>query len=220
MDGARVDGAGKGVDMKKDYSRFLKICQWRGRWPDLVIGPNEDPYMLRWWLTPWSRFYKEIVWENLTPWQKCVRSLPNIYLHKFMRSDDDRALHDHPWPNMSVLLNGNYIEHMPANRKDWAAGDRRTMTKVRKPGSIVLRRATAVHRVELYNNYVFGKPGPRHTLPGLPVYITGPAPVWSLFMTGPRLRDWGFWCPKGWRPWREFVSTRDGGNEVGRGCDE
>lgn len=27
------------------------------------------------------------------------------------RSDDDRALHDHPWVNMSILLEGTYTEH-------------------------------------------------------------------------------------------------------------
>ena len=36
----------------------------------------------------------------------------NLYLHEFSRSDDDRALHDHPWLfNLSVLLSGTYVEH-------------------------------------------------------------------------------------------------------------
>ena len=42
-------------------------------------------------------------------------------------------------------------------------------------------------------------------------------PVWTLFITGPRLRSWGFYCPQGWRHWEDFTSP-DGRN-VGRGCD-
>lgn len=47
--------------------------------------------MLRWFLIPKNRFLK-------------------IYLHKFMRSDEDRALHDHPWSFLSIILRGGYFE--------------------------------------------------------------------------------------------------------------
>lgn len=60
--------------------------------PDFVIGGAERPYLLRWWLIPRNPVF-------------------NVYLHQFMRSDDDRALHDHPWANCSVLLRGAYTEH-------------------------------------------------------------------------------------------------------------
>ena len=30
-------------------------------------------------------------------------------------------------------------------------------------------------------------------------------PVWTLFITGPRIRQWGFLCPKGWIYWRDFT---------------
>ena len=42
--------------------------------------------------------------------------------------------------------------------------------------------------------------------------------TWTIFITGPRLREWGFLCPNGWRHWREFTSA-DGTN-IGKGCDE
>jgi hypothetical protein len=54
---------------------FKKIAGSRP--PDFVIG-GDSPYMLRWWIIPRNKFF-------------------NIYLHRFLRSDDDRALHDHPW---------------------------------------------------------------------------------------------------------------------------
>lgn len=43
--------------------------------------------------------------------------------------------------------------------------------------------------------------------------------VWTLFMTGPKVRDWGFLCPKRWVPWQEFVSDHDKGLP-GAGCGE
>jgi len=33
--------------------------------------------------------------------------------------------------------------------------------------------------------------------------------AWTLFITGPRGRHWGFWCPAGWKYWREYEA--DGG---------
>lgn len=62
------------------------------RAPDVVIGEVHRPYLLRWWVIPRNPVF-------------------NVYLHRFMRSDDDRALHDHPWSNLSILLRGSYGEH-------------------------------------------------------------------------------------------------------------
>lgn len=69
-------------------------------------------------------------------------------------------------------------------------------TFMRRTWRPVLRRATAAHRLEIID----GKP------------------CWSLFITGPVIRQWGFHCPKGWRFWKDFVSDRDSG-QVGRGCE-
>jgi hypothetical protein len=32
----------------------------------------------------------------------------------------------------------------------------------------------------------------------------------SLFTTGPKIRDWGFWLPDGWHHNKEFCVDRDG----------
>lgn len=170
-----------------------KIVKALGRFPDFIIGDTDNPYLLRWFLIPKNRFF-------------------NIYLHKFCRSDDDRALHDHPWSwNISILLRGHYIEHMAGGK-----------SKVRRPGlkGLIFRWGTTPHRVELYFEYELGPVKPTHTLPGLPIHITGEAPVWTIFITGPKVREWGFHCPQGWRHWRDYVSLRDGGNSVGRGCED
>src|SRR6185369_13137745 len=86
--------------------------------PHFVIGGHEDPYMLRWYLIPRNRRL-------------------NIYLHKFMRDDEDRALHDHPWWFISLVLRGAYTEVTDA-------GETR-----REAWSLAYRPATHRHRVVL-----------------------------------------------------------------------
>lgn len=141
------------------------------REPDFVVGGLDRPYMLRWWAIPRNRFL-------------------NVYIHRFRRSDDDRALHDHPWCSMSILLQGSYLEHTPSG------------VVCRNEGAVAARCARARHRVEL-----------------LPDGRGGEHEVLTLFLTGPKTREWGFWCRQGWVHWRQFVSPSDSG-AVGRGCGE
>lgn len=151
------------------FARLLPMAHSRG--PDMIIGGADDPYLLRWYLIPRNKLF-------------------NVYLHNFMRSDDDRALHDHPWWNFSFLLCGCYIEHTIAagginHRTEYHAGD------------FKFRRAIAAHRVELNNG-----------------------PCWSLFVTGPRIREWGFHCPLlGWVHWKDFTAGPRG-EHIGKGCDQ
>ncbi len=99
----------------KDWARSLMMM----RSPDQIIG---EDYLRRWFLTPRS--------PGL-----------NVYLHQILRSDEDRALHDHPWDNCSLIISGSYIEHMP----DGAS-------VIRGPGDSVSRRAEDLHRLELIND--------------------------------------------------------------------
>lgn len=150
--------------------------------PDVIIGTADNPYMHRWYVLPRNRWL-------------------NLYLRRFWRSDDDRALHDHPWWNCSLLLAGSYVEHTIASG---GINRRERLTA----GALRFRPAKAAHRIELEQ----GELGPRRCL--------------SLFATGPRIRDWGFHCPRGWVPWRVFTSeapAKDGAprvSSIGRGCGE
>lgn len=47
-----------------------------------------------------------------------------------------------------------------------------------------------------------------------------PRPAWTLFITGPVVRSWGFHCPKGWRLWNDYVEKTEGASVKGRGCGE
>jgi len=187
------------------------------REPDFIIGGKGNPYLKRWYITPWSgwfRFDKDgnpIPHDSLPLWKRIVRCLPNIYLHQMLRDDDDRALHDHPWANISIILKGSYIEHIPSEKFGYAGGTWRFRTRFRP----VFRKATALHRIELVKNcwrwQGIGK-NRRHVL----IQIV---PVWSLFITGFKVREWGFACPKGWVVWWKFVNPKNTG-EVGPGCGD
>jgi hypothetical protein len=143
--------------------------------PHFVIGGNADPYLYRWYVIPRNRVF-------------------NIYVHKFMRDDDDRALHDHPWWFVSLILKGGYFEIVPGKDKAHTAINR-------KAGSWAYRPATHQHRVVLHREATGKK-----------------SACWTLIATGRKKRTWGFWCPKGFVPWYEFVDQTDHGN-VGRGCE-
>lgn len=41
----------------------------------------------------------------------------------------------------------------------------------------------------------------------------------TLFITGPRIREWGFHCPKGWVHWKKFCAVDQPG-QIGSGCGE
>lgn len=135
-----------------------------------VAGHPVGTYLERWHVIPRNRFL-------------------NVYLHRFLRSDDDRALHDHPWWSCSIILSGGYFEHLADGTKRW-----------RPRGTVKFRGARSAHRIELPANMPKGYQ------------------VITLFITGPKFREWGFHCPKGWRHWREFTSGPNG-DSVGRGCD-
>lgn len=145
---------------------------WRiPRKPDFIIGGAENPYIRRWWIIPRNTIF-------------------NMYLHNMLRDDDDRALHDHPWWNVSIILKGGYLEWL-SHRGDpvncvW-----------RGRGSVVFRKPSCAHRLTLGH---------------------GTGPSWSLFITGPRVREWGFHCPKGWVHWRIFTDPTDSAR-TGRGCE-
>lgn len=159
------------------------ITRSERRSPDFIIGQGARPYMRRWWLIPRNKYF-------------------NIYLHNIQRSDDDRALHDHPWWNASLVLRGAYREitpHCPRGIDRFA-------------GSLTLRRARSAHRLVLV--------GKLHLVEfPTPHLILGPAECWTLFITGPRIREWGFYCPQGWRHWKDFTASGNKG-AVGKGCGE
>lgn len=178
------------------------------RSPDFVVGADspDGAYLRRWWLTPWSGLYRDVADAQMTHWQRFVSKLPGIYLHEFLRDDDDRALHDHPWASLSLLLFGSYIEHTVA---EGGIHQRRRFDQ----GALRFRGAKFTHRIELLASDVAVTVNGRTR--GQPRRRT----CWTLFIVGFRVRSWGFHCPaRGWVPWRTFTAAGKPG-ETGAGCD-
>lgn len=127
--------------------------------PDFKVG---EKYLSRWHLVPRNNLF-------------------NIYLHRFQDSDDGRALHDHPYWSMSILLKGKLKEIMPQSERYI----RRYIP--------VIRRPEQAHRLVLESD-----------------------DAWTIFITGPRIRVWGFWCGNNWVKHSDFTALDENGNE--RGC--
>lgn len=115
--------------------------------PDIYLGRADDHQLERWYVLPRNDQF-------------------NIYLHWFLRSDDDRAPHDHVADNISLLLRGRYAEVTPEGTTIYEAGDR------------VERKAEQLHRVELID-------GPTLSM----FVIQKPRRVWG-FQTEEGWEDW------------------------------
>lgn len=161
------------------------IARTRRRPPDFIIGGHDNPYLLRWYL-----YGSEPHREEPNRVQSKTILGTRAYLHCFLRSDDDRAHHDHPARSVSVALRNSAVEHTIAAG---GVNHRRVITA----GDIRLRTAEFAHRIEI-------EPGTE---------------FWTLFIFFRDTREWGFHCPNGWVHWKDFTAPGDAG-AIGRGCGE
>ena len=107
----------------------------------------------------------------------------NIFLHKFLKSDPD-DVHDHPWPYATLILKGGYWEWIP--HFDTVGRKTGEYQVWRGPGHFRISKANSFHRIELDPN------------------IT----AWTLFMPGPKQRDWGFLVKNQWIQWEQYLKQR------------
>ena len=103
--------------------------------------------------------------------------------------DDADVPHDHPWPSLSFLIRGRLGE--------WFAVPNGQCHREIRRWRPVWRGSRFAHRLVL----------------------PGRESAWTIFITGPRLREWGFLCPRGWVHWKEFTAPGAPG-QIGRGCGE
>lgn len=90
------------------------------------------------------------------------------YLHRFISSDDERNVHDHPWDwSAALILTGGYLEERVralCTSYGWLSDFRRIF-----PFRVNVIRGGDFHR------------------------ITAPRPeTWTLFMHGQKTKGWGF----------------------------
>lgn len=146
----------------QEFMPIAMIVRDSGVPPDEII---EENYLRRWWL---AKIGAEHDFARLGAPKDHTRPSQdfNLYLH-CMTGSDKSVMHDHPWPNASMVLSGKVAEHTPLG------------TYQRGPGDVAFRRAEELHRLEL---------------------VEGPA--WTLFVTGRKIREWGFLLANGrWAPW-------------------
>jgi hypothetical protein len=171
--------------------------------PDLTLyNLKNEIYLRRWWILP----------KRMFPF--------NVYLHNFMSSDASE-LHDHPWWSISIILSGSYREHIPVDEKGWVEnGDRKEIVKIRYPFIPTFRNANAIHRIELFKLKLKLKQ-PRTWLESEQEQEREQEQeheqsVWTIFITGPKVRNWGFYCPKGFVHHKDFLNVEE--NALGAGC--
>jgi hypothetical protein len=94
----------------------------------------------------------------------------NIFLHYWMYGDQDGSLHNHSFPSISVILWGKYTEllRVYVDSSGWEP-----LPLLRQEGDVIFRSSKTPHRViDCYGCI-------------------------SLFITGPRIRKWGFFNSNG-----------------------
>lgn len=147
------------------------VAYTQSRDMDFRIPPDKSVsvYMERWWRVPRN-------WAT------------NVYFHVVRRSDDDRALHDHPWFSISLVLDGGYYEHTIAeggvHHREWFG-----------PGRVRFRwTGKKAHRLELaVEGNIDGTYRTADTISGFME-----APARTIFITGPVMRRWGFHDSRRW----------------------
>lgn len=112
----------------------------------------------------------------LRRWSFGHRKIGSVRLHQWLGPDDDRAPHDHPWWFITFVIKGSYLDYTPSPDPS------QVMT-----GELVPRWAVRYRPARH-----------RHTVD--PFKST-----WTLVVTGPVVRKWGFWPYESGR--RKFVKA-------------
>ncbi len=123
-----------------------------------------------------------------TPWG-------SIRLHHWIGPDDDRAKHDHPWSFVTFVLRGGYTDASPCfacggNGYDAVANGAFDCTECKGTGEIRehLKAPAIQYRDAEHQHTVFPDDGG----------------CWTVIVTGPKIRNWGFWVNGKFRSHRKY----------------
>ena len=93
------------------------------------ISPGGKPYLVRYFVAGWSPTNRQ--------------TGPAVFLHHFLASDSDDAVHSHPWGwSASLILAGGYSEER-------CTPDGKRVTREYKPGDVNVITADDKHRIDL-----------------------------------------------------------------------
>jgi hypothetical protein len=157
--------------------------------PAEQIGPPECPILNRWTLIGGAT--------------GSASSSLKLMVHHFLPNRDDRDVHDHPRPFLTLVLWGGYDDLVPCPDCDGSGygdpeyvegtnvpllhgcpicrGEGVVVGDRMRPGMLKRRLAHHRHRTRV-----------------------GEGGCWTLVLMGPLRRPWGFWREGKWWPWREY----------------
>lgn len=166
----------------------------------VIVNCERLPYLHRWYVLRTKRV--------------------SLFLHKFVQSDEDRAVHSHPWPFLVIPIWRGYIEHTTPRWSlpwwPWSKTHQNTYWSTEDGVPVCLeqrqrrvypiisaryRAATFRHRVELFRAL--------SAETGCPADL----PAWSLFFHFTKEREWGFHPAQGFVNWKEWWSSHKCGDE-------
>lgn len=159
------------------------------------LPSNDDPsYMARYWL---FNAYPESSQDRKRwsfPW--------SIRLHHIKRPDAERDLHDHPWNARTIILRGGYIEQRLLKQDDPTRAE-----ALRRAG---LPTDTKAELTEYFSRFRGQTATIRHNeYHAITSLLDDRLGVWTMFISGPWLGDWGFLRngTKVW--WRTYLKDKE-----------
>lgn len=145
-----------------------------------------------------------------------------VFLHNFVRSDEDRALHDHPWRFIVIPIWRGYWEHSEDAITCDQCGGTGVFTIKEHGGGFWVNCAdhcftcggTGTLTRQLRRR-VFPLIGARmrpatfaHRVELFEDRDGNPLHAWSIFIRFREVRDWGFLLPSGWQDWRQWWAEK------------
>jgi hypothetical protein len=125
-----------------------------------------------------------------------------IFVHRFVRSDEDRALHDHPWAFIVIPLWGGYLEYSDRPVMRGRNVERACREFARLPdflNTILSQRESVVRRIWPIISTRYRDTTYRHR-----VELIKERPSWSIFIRFKKIREWGFWPKEGFLLWNKW----------------
>lgn len=125
----------------------------------IIYNDLGEPYLERYMLLRWG-----------------LNGEKTLFLHRFLDSDSDRGVHDHPWNSRSFILCGGYHE-----KRYFKAGE-----AVSAQETDTFRARVVTRDIKPFSFNEIGK-NDFHR-----IVLKSKVPVWTIFYHGDRVKHWGF----------------------------
>lgn len=146
--------------------KYLLFWLFNRLWRREVVQRDGVDYLWRWHITS-------------------DRQGAGVYLHYFLKGDNDPDPHNHPWRFSTYVIAGGYIDEVWKKNEDGTASFSHYEDCV--PGKAYEREPDHIHRVMIPE----GKT------------------AWTLVFRGTRTKEWGFFTKDGLIPWRKYLGLPD-----------